>query len=298
MFTSPIKSTQYEVVHKTAYDYASTVNNAQHFSHLTPRNTPAQNVLEHKLIFSPTPTEQIEITDYFGNKCCSFQINVPHDSFSITAKSKVAVSEIEHPDALLQQAWETALPSPQLHHYEAGEIAEMRLPSQHVECLNESLNYSLRFFHPGRPWLQAMMELTKQIKQEFVYDPKATTIYTPIQEVFLTRRGVCQDFAHLMLSCLRSLKLPARYVSGYILNEPPPGVEKLVGSDASHAWVECWLPQVGWIGFDPTNGKLVNREFITVAWGRDFRDVTPLRGVVLGGGEHEPKVEVTVTPLP
>ena len=141
------------------------------------------------------------------------------------------------------------------------------------------------------------MDLTRHIKQEFTYDPDATQIDTPLVEVFANKRGVCQDFAHVMLSCLRSCKLPARYVSGYILNDPPPGKEKLVGSDASHAWIETWLPGIGWIGFDPTNGKLANTEFITIAWGRDYGDVTPLCGVVLGGGEHELEVRVTVTRL-
>ena len=148
----------------------------------------------------------------------------------------------------------------------------------------EGLQMARRFFTPQRPWLDAMLDLTRHINTEFAYDPEATQIDTPLSEVFATKRGVCQDFAHLMLSCLRSLELPARYVSGYILNEPPPGEEKLVGGDASHAWVEAWLPEAGWIGFDPTNGKLANAEFITIGWGRDYNDIAPLRGIVLGGG--------------
>src|SRR5690606_23351015 len=167
--------------------------------------------------------------------------------------------------------------------------------SPHVECLQETGDFARRFFAAGRPWLDAMLDLTCHIHDEFVYDPAATDIFTPVREVFRNRHGVCQDFAHLMLSCLRTLKLPARYVSGYLLNEPPPGVEKLTGSDASHAWIESWLPGSGWVGFDPTNGKRSNEEFITVAWGRDFMDVTPLRGVVLGGGSHTLEVSVTVS---
>jgi transglutaminase-like putative cysteine protease len=171
----------------------------------------------------------------------------------------------------------------------------MRLPSAHVECMAQTREYALQFFSPQRPWLAAMQDLTQHIRMEFVYDTLATTVSTPVADVFNSKRGVCQDFAHLMLSCLRSLNLPARYVSGYILNDPPPGVAKLLGADASHAWVESYLPGVGWIGFDPTNGKLADIEFITLAWGRDFMDVTPLRGVVLGGGNHELDVSVSVS---
>jgi transglutaminase-like putative cysteine protease len=289
-----IQSVQYRVVHDTTYDYSCTVSNGHHFTHMSPRSTPAQQVLSHELICEPLPSEVQQITDYFGNDTRSFHITAPHDSLLVSARTTVAVSPQSYPEELLQQDWALALSS-DLQAWEDAGIAEMRLPSQHVECLNQSEAYARRFFTPGRPWMDAMLDLTRHIHQEFVYDPHATTIYTPISEVFASRHGVCQDFAHLMLSCLRSMKLSARYVSGYLLNEPPPGVTKLLGSDASHAWVESWLPGIGWIGFDPTNGKLANEEFITVAWGRDFMDVTPLRGVVLGGGSHDMQVYVSVT---
>lgn len=288
---------RYQVCHDTCYQYVATVTSGRHFAHLSPRNTPRQRVLSHTLECTPAPVERVAVNDYFGNHGCSILLNMPHDRLVVSAHSEVEVLLGQPPDTMLGQAWETALPPP-LHQWEEAGVTEMRLSSPHVECLEETGAYARRFFTPGRPWQEALLDLTRRIREEFVYDPQATTIFTPVREVFRNRHGVCQDFAHLMLSCLRSLKLPARYVSGYLLNEPPPGVAKLVGSDASHAWVESWLPDVGWVGFDPTNGKQANEEFITVAWGRDFMDVTPLRGVVLGGGSHELKVSVSVSRLP
>jgi len=283
----------YEVIHETRYIYSSTVANGHHFAHLTPRNTRHQQVNHHALEFEPQPTELSEIIDYFGNHSLRFVINRQHELMQVRASSTVQVQEHVPDPALASVAWETAL-CESVYSIEPIEVAEMRLPSSHVVCLSETRGYAGESFTKGRPWLEAMLDLTRRIRQDFVYDTSATTVSTPLAEVFASKRGVCQDFTHLMLSCLRSLNLPARYVSGYILNEPPPGVAKLLGADASHAWVESWLPEVGWIGFDPTNGKLADHEFITIAWGRDFMDVTPLRGVVLGGGSHELEVSVSV----
>lgn len=287
---------QYQVVHETAYQYAWQVANGQHLTHLTPRHTACQEVLWHALTFDPVPVENTRSRDYYGNHCHSVLIQTPHDSLRVTATTLVRVQPCEPPAELAQQAWENVLAAT-VYTPEPLEVADMRLPSPLTPALPQSLGYAQRFLTPGRPWLEALLDLTRHIKTEFTYDPDATDVDTPLHEVFASKRGVCQDFAHLMLSCLRSCKLPARYVSGYILNDPPPGKEKLAGADASHAWVECWLPGAGWIGFDPTNGKRADTEFITVAWGRDFSDVTPLRGVVLGGGEHKPEVRVTVTRL-
>jgi len=244
-----IATVRYQVQHDSTYDYSSMVSSGHHFSHLSPRNTEHQQVLVHELLCDPAPAETIFIRDYFGNDTRSILINSPHEQLVVSARSQVDVFTPEHPADLLLQSWESAL-TQENQAWENPEVSEMRLPSQHVECLSQSVDYSMRFFRAGRPWLEAMLELTQAIRQEFSYAPEATTIYTPVSEVFENRQGVCQDFAHLMLSCLRSLKLPARYVSGYILNEPPPGVEKLLGSDASHAWVESWLPGLGWIGLD------------------------------------------------
>lgn len=283
----------YSIIHETRYTYSRLVANGHHFGHLTPRNTDYQQVLEHRLDFEPEPTEISEMIDYYGNHSLRFLINYQHDLMQITATSTVTVRPREVDTSLIDVPWEMAL-CDSIYTVEPVEVAELRLPSPHVECLAQTRQYAARFFTPERPWLDAMLDLTRAIRADFVYDTRATDTSTPVAEVFENKRGVCQDFSHLMLSCLRSLNLPARYVSGYILNEPPPGVAKLTGGDASHAWIESWLPGVGWVGFDPTNGKIANIEFITLAWGRDFMDVTPLRGVVLGGGHHELDVSVWV----
>ena len=285
---------RYTVVHETTYTYSAPVANGHHFAHLTPRNTPWQHIREHELTFDPQPAEVGKLTDYFGNHSLSFLINRPHGLMQVRATSSIEVKEQKLDTVLARAPWENALCA-SIYQVEPLSVAEMRLPSAHVELLAETRNYARRFFTPERPWLDALLDLTVHIRKEFAYDPRATTVSTPVSEVFANKRGVCQDFAHLMLSCMRSLNLPARYVSGYILNEPPPGAEKLQGADASHAWIESHLPGVGWVGFDPTNGKMANHEFITMAWGRDFMDVTPLRGVVLGGGEQKLEVKVSVT---
>jgi transglutaminase-like putative cysteine protease len=284
---------EYQVVHHTLYNYAYFVSNSQHFAHLTPRHTATQQVLWHALAFNPAPDELTKSRDYYGNHCQSVLIQTPHESLHVTATSIVRVQEHYLTAEQSQEPWENALPD--ADYTESLEVTDMRLHSPMTPDLAASHSYVSRFFTPERPWLDAMLDLTQHIYTEFTYDPEATQVDTPLAEVFSSKHGVCQDFAHVMLSCLRSLKLPARYVSGYILNEPPPGQEKLVGSDASHAWVESYLPSLGWLGFDPTNGKLANTEFITLAWGRDFSDITPLCGVALGGGEHELEVHVTVS---
>ncbi len=285
---------EYQVVHETIYTYAWQVANGQHYARLTPRNTVLQEVLWSALEFNPSPAEICKLRDYFGNHCHIALIQTPHDSLHVTATALVRVQPLELTEEHCLQAWESALP-PSIYTPEPLDVADMRLATAMTPNLPESLQMVRRFFTPQRPWLDAMLDLTRCINTEFAYDPDATDIDTPLSEVFAAKRGVCQDFAHLMLSCLRSLELPARYVSGYILNEPAPGEEKLVGGDASHAWVEAWLPEAGWIGFDPTNGKLANIEFVTIGWGRDYNDIAPLRGIVLGGGEHDLDVRVTVT---
>jgi transglutaminase-like putative cysteine protease len=177
------------------------------------------------------------------------------------------------------------------------DLVQFRLPSPMVPVLPESIDYARASFPAGRALPVAMLDLTRRIHADFVYDPKATTVTTQVREVLAHRRGVCQDFAHLMISCLRSLGLAARYVSGYVMNRVAPGKQRLAGADASHAWVEGHCPGVGWIAFDPTNGKVADVEFITLGWGREFSDVTPLRGVVLGGATQKLAVAVSVDPV-
>ena len=284
----------YRVVHDTEYRYASVVMLGQHHTHLTPRHTAAQEVLWHTLEFRPAPDEVIKSRDYYGNHCQTVLIQQSHECLRVRSTTLVRITPREVPAALAHQPWESALQWP-LAGQDALDVADQRLPSPLAPLLPQSHALARRCLTPGRSWLEAILDLTCRIKAEFIYDPDATRVDTPLAEVVALQRGVCQDFAHLLLSCLRSHGLAARYVSGYILNEPPPGAPKLIGSDASHAWVESWLPGHGWVGFDPTNGKLAGHEFITIGWGRDYGDVAPLRGVILGGGEHELVVQVTVS---
>jgi transglutaminase-like putative cysteine protease len=289
---------KYQVTHLTRYAYPSNVASAHQLAHLTPRNTHWQTVQSHRIEIEPNPAERAEGVDYFGNGIVRFMIDAPHKVLSVVAESVVELVSNAPDAAAAWPAWEQARalsgawgPSVDL------DVEQYRAASPMVPLLEESIAFARASFPPERPWLAAMLDLTRRIHAEFRYDPKATTLTTQVREVLEHRRGVCQDFAHLMLSCLRSLGLPARYVSGYVLNRVAPGEERLSGADASHAWVAGHCPGLGWVAFDPTNGKVADLEFVTVAWGREFSDVTPLRGVVLGPAMQKPTVAVTVQPL-
>ena len=253
---------------------------------------------EHRLDIDPVPSERDVRLDYFGNLVVSVSVDTPHDALIVRAESIVEV-EAHAPAAKIESGpWERALAQPGV--WGPGmdlDIEQYRMPSPAVPLLPAAREYALPSFPAKRAWLGAMLELTGHIREDFTYDPEATTVTTSIAEVIEHRRGVCQDFAHLMLACLRSLGLPARYVSGYVLNRPPPGAPPMAGADASHAWIAAHHPEFGWVAFDPTNGKLADLEFITLGWGREFSDVTPLRGVVLGGASQKLAVAVRVEPL-
>jgi hypothetical protein len=250
------------------------------------------------LTIDPKPVEQAPGTDYFGNDVLRFMIDTPHDELTVRAESVVEIDTHAPADGVVSPPWEVGRAAPGEWGTDVDlEIEEYRVGSPMAPVLDEALLYGRGSFTDGRPWLEAMFDLTRRIQSDFAYDPKATTVATKVSEVFALRRGVCQDFAHLMISCLRSLGLPARYVSGYILNRPKPGARRMVGADASHAWVAGYSPAHGWVAFDPTNGKLADLEFVTLGWGREFSDVTPLRGVVLGAATQTLAVEVKVQPL-
>ena len=288
---------RYRVTHETCYDYSDKVTSAHQLTHLRPRDTPWQRVSTHTIAIEPVPAERAEGTDYFGNNITSMVIDAPHERLRVVADSVVEIDTHAPVAALVSPAWEEALGSGGWTADMDLDVEQFRVASPMVPLLNESKAYAAPSFSPGRPWLEAMLDLTRRIQADFAYDPKATTVTTEVREVLEHRRGVCQDFAHLMLSCLRSLGLPARYVSGYVLNQVPPGEKRLSGADASHAWVAGHCPQLGWVAFDPTNGKLADLEFVTLAWGREFSDVTPLRGVVLGTATQKLSVVVRVQPL-
>ncbi len=289
---------RYQVRHLTRYAYPNSVACAHQLAHLSPRSTHWQTVESHRIEIEPVPAERADGVDYFGNGIVRFMIDAPHKVLSVVAESVVELVSNAPDAAAASPAWEQARALPAARGPNVDlDVEQYRVASPMVPLLEESIAFARASFPPGRSWLAAMLDLTRRIHAEFRYDPKATTLATQVREVLEHRRGVCQDFAHLMLSCLRSLGLPARYVSGYVLNRVAPGGERLSGADASHAWVAGHCPGLGWVAFDPTNGKVADLEFVTVAWGREFSDVTPLRGVVLGPAMQKPTVEVTVQPL-
>ncbi|MDB5807437.1 MAG: Protein containing transglutaminase-like domain, putative cysteine protease [Betaproteobacteria bacterium] len=287
---------RYRVLHTTGYHYSAPVALSRQLLHLTPREFNWQRVLEHELSVGPLPNESSNSRDYFGNSITHIVLSSAHQSLSLAARSIVEVTA-RNSAALLAGSppWEQ---SAALLRGVAGganlEPARFLYDSPHIESSPELLRYAAPSFTPRRPLLDAVLDLNHRIHEDFEFDPIATVISTPLAEVLEQRRGVCQDFAHLMIGCLRTLGLSARYVSGYLLTMPPPGHARLIGADASHAWISVYSQNGGWIDFDPTNDRLVDDEHITLGWGRDFSDVTPTRGVILGGGEQELAVHVTV----
>lgn len=288
--------TRYRVVHETRYRYSSTVSRSHQLAHLEPRDTPWQDVHGHQVEIDPCPGTREREVDYFGNAVLRFEVDEPHDELLVHATSTVTVRDYPQDMAASMPAWEAALARPDAIGKPVDlEVEQYRVASEMAPRLEVAAEYARPSFPDDRNWFAAMLDLARRIRHDFVYDPKATTVTTRVADVLEHRRGVCQDFAHLMISCLRSLDLPARYVSGYVLNRVPAGKRALVGADASHAWVAGYCPMHGWIAFDPTNAKPAGVEFITVGWGRDFSDVTPLRGVVLGAAKQELSVAVSVT---
>ena len=287
----------YHVLHETCHRYQRNVMLSQQMLHVTPRVFMHQEVISHQIEVTPAPQDWNEHVDYFGNMCRGFTLGTPHRKLTVRGSATVAL--LRRPDAShlsSSPSWEdtrTSMRNVLLSH----EPLKYLYASPHVMLSRELAEYAAPSFTPQRPLLEAAFELSERIHHDFEFDDEATTISTPLHEVLTGRRGVCQDFAHLMIGCLRSLGLAARYVSGYILTSPPPGQPRMIGADASHAWVSVYCRRVGWVDFDPTNRRLVQDEHITLGWGRDFSDVTPMRGTVLGGGEQHLDVSVTVTPL-
>jgi transglutaminase-like putative cysteine protease len=280
------------VVHETEYTYTAPVALSQQLLHLTPRSLPWQACRAHRLEVTPPPGERGERDDYFGNPATQFLIAAPHDALLVRAESTLDVAPREQAAlARPRGAWEAVRDAA------PRDASEFLYESPNVETSRDLADYAARSFPAGRAVLEAAMDLASRIHRDFRFDPTATSVATPLREVMKRRRGVCQDFAHLMIGGLRALGLPARYVSGYLLTDPPPGRPRLIGADASHAWVSVYCGAgAGWVDLDPTNDCVVDDEHVTLAWGRDFSDVTPMRGVILGGGEQELEVRVTVSP--
>jgi len=288
------------VIHETRYDYSPAVKTAQHMAHLKPANARGQRLLAHELTVSPTPARQSEAVDVYGNTRAFFSLRTRHDELKVIAESTVATSAPVAPQS--RMPWEEVRERLRYHRGAAYDpAAEFVFASPYVPRHDDFVAYARPSFMPGRPMLEAAHELMERIHADFEYDTEVTDVSTPVLDALKLRHGVCQDFAHVMIACLRSLGLPARYVSGYLLTSPPPGQPRLVGSDASHAWASVYLPGDGeageWADLDPTNSRAPGEDYVTLATGRDYSDVAPLRGVLHGGADHELHVAVTVTPL-
>jgi transglutaminase-like putative cysteine protease len=285
----------YAVTHRTTYEYAAPVTVSYHVARLDPRETATQTCESSSLEVFPEPAVRKTHADFFGNRLCMFSIQEVHDRLEIVARSRVSVRAARTPAPESSPDWESVAGlfrdpvSPDI-----VEPYQFIFDSPQVRASRELADYALESFSKGAPLLAAAMDLTRRIHEDFKYDPKATTIATPLEEVLVNRRGVCQDFAHVSIACLRSLGLPARYVSGYLHTRPVQGKERLVGADASHAWFALYCPGAGWKDFDPTNNLQPAEEHVTVAFGRDFGDVSPVAGILTGGGEHSISVGVDV----
>ncbi len=285
----------YRVTHRTVYRYASSVAVSHHLLWLRPRSMARQKCLEFSLEVAPEPESVAERHDYFGNHCAFVTVAGNHEELAVTTTSRVAVAPHFAPEPSESPAWEAARGQALTDRSNRGvEALEFTYDSPLIRANAAIRDYTQASFPGGRPTLEAGLDLTQRIFQDFTFDPTATDVATPLDRVFAERRGVCQDFAHMQIACFRSLGLPARYVSGYLETDPPPDAPKLVGADASHAWVALFCPGVGWVDFDPTNGCLPSLRHITLGWGRDYGDVCPMRGVIHGGGDHVLQVAVDV----
>lgn len=284
----------YRIVHKTKYNYSTAVNLCYNEARLTPRNFEHQYCSESRFVVEPEPGASRERQDFFGNTVYGFAIQRPHRELSVTVTSQVQVrSRAGLLSAVAPMPWEAVRRHLQTDSDpEVREVRQYMLDSPMIPRMPELRCYAAESFDKERPLLETVRALTARLYTDFIYDPYFTNVATPLAEVVEHRRGVCQDFAHLGIGCLRALGLAARYVSGYIETDPPPGQAPLVGADASHAWFAVYFPKVGWVDFDPTNNQLPTERHITVAWGRDYTDVTPLKGVVFGSGTHEMSVSV------
>jgi transglutaminase-like putative cysteine protease len=300
-----LKSPQrYRVEHNTHYAYTAPVSQSWQLARLTPRSLAWQQLHAHKLVIEPPPDERHEAPDSFGNTVAHFGLHRAHRLLRVRMECEVEVGERPPLRPVLgpqgqpvgnscHAVREQIRLQPQLDDLMASRMIE---PTVLLPLSEKARLYAATELRPDRDWLEAVTAVMRRIHSDFEFDPGATTVSTSVDELLRLRRGVCQDFAHLMLACLRGHGLPARYVSGYLLTDPPPGQARLMGVDASHAWVAAYCPALGWVEFDPTNNQRADRRYITLAWGSDFADVVPLRGVILGGGMQEMLVEVSVIP--
>ena len=287
----------YEITHLTRYSYGAIVELTTGVLRLAPRSGDGQEVQRFSIVTDPVSQPLTERIDPFGNRVTSLRIEKPHRQLSITASSRVRVNRTPPPTR--SPAWETVgAEAIAMTSLDADGPAIALYPSRRVALFDEATAYAKQSFGPHRPIFDAASELARRIRSDFTYDPEATEVNTPAAEAFDRRRGVCQDFAHIMIAAVRGIALPALYVSGYIRTLPPPGKERLAGADATHAWVSVWCgASLGWRDFDPTNATSIQNDHIVVARGRDYSDVSPIESMVLSSGRHRLEVEVDVIPV-
>ncbi len=287
----------YRIRHLTRYRYQEPVTVCHNMAHLIPRDSPRHTWTQIDLDISPAPSRATR-NDYFGNRLTVFSIEEPHRELQVVSRCMVDLAPPRTVSLFPTSPWEMVRQS--LADQPRGEVlaaSEFRFRSPHVEWNSDIQEWAAISFTPQRPLAEVVLDLSHRIHTQFKFVGGATTVATEVSEVFTEKVGVCQDFAHLAVACMRSMGLAARYVSGYLVTVPPPGKPRLIGADASHAWVSVYVPELGWMDVDPTNHIWPLDKHITVAWGRDFSDVSPLRGVILGGGKHEVIVAVDVIPL-
>ena len=289
---------EYLVSHRTTYRYLQDVSHSWHLAHLRPRVTPLQAVHDSSISLSLEPATRVAREDYFQNACEWFSIDQPHTHLEVLAQSRVTVQPAPERISRESIAWEEVrlkLETPQDE--EERDAVQYLFDSPMIKSDSAIADYGAISFPPSRPLLAGAMELMHRIHQDFRYDTSVTDVTTPVDRVFEIRAGVCQDLAHAGIAALRAVGLPARYVSGYLLTQPPPGKSRLLGADASHAWFSVWAPPFGWVDLDPTNDIPVGESHVTVAWGRDYGDVAPVAGIILGGHDHMVDVGVDVIPV-
>lgn len=291
---------KYDIHQTTAYSYASPVPVARHVVRMVPVDRPNQRVVASHFIVEPEPVEWTETRDFFGNKVVHIRIETPHTSFTVKTRARVEVEAPPAVEPMSGPSWEEVREAAdESLDLSALSPAHYLFPSPAVPLSEPITRWAAEDFPPDRPMLAAAIALMNRLHGEFTYDPRATDVSTPPIEAFGMRAGVCQDFAHIMIAGLRGLGLPAAYVSGFLRTEPPPGKERLQGADATHAWVAVWCGEdIGWQGLDPTNALIVATDHVVLAVGRDYTDVAPIGGVVLGSGKQKLNVEVDVIPIP
>ena len=290
---------RYAVWHRTVYTYAKPVQDSVGIFHLVPREVPWQRVAASSVTIDPVPGDLAPDLDAFGNSATFFHVTAAHEQLAIEARSEVEVHVPQYDDAALATPWEDARPLEHPDAPGAWEACEYALPSPRAGHVDAATAYGAQSLTPGRPIGEAVTDLMQRIFRDFAYDSAATTVTSTVADAMAARAGVCQDFAHVALACLRSHGVAARYVSGYLATQPPPGKERVFGADASHAWIAVWLPSSGqWLAVDPTNNQWANDRYVTVAWGRDYGDVAPVKGIIYTKAKKSTlRVSVDVAPL-